>query len=130
MSCAHGLARILQEIDDAARRILEENVPSVGQQVIFGSGPHGFDQPFAEFPLQKADDPTNLLQRESTFAQLADHGHFGQIVERIDAIVSFAYWNHDAALVPPLELARADSRELHYCAGCKSLLHREKIPET
>ncbi len=59
---------------------------SVGQQVIFGGGAYGFNQTPAKFSLEEANDPANFLERESTLAQFADDGNFGQVVERIDAI--------------------------------------------
>src|ERR1019366_6849842 len=121
----HGLARVLQQIDHAARRILQENVPSIREQVVFGGGAHRLHQALAEFPLQETDNSANLLQRKSALAQFADDGHLGKIIERIDAQVAFASRYHDAALVPPLELARADPGEFHYVAGCKWWLHDE-----
>src|ERR1019366_9381945 len=110
----HGLARVLQQIDHATRRILQENVPSIREQVVFGGGAHGFYQPLAEFPLQKADDPTDLLQRKSALTQFANDGPLDNITERIAARVAWGSRYHDAALVPPLELARADPGEFHY----------------
>jgi len=85
-------------------------VPPVGQQVILRSGANGFDQPLAKFALQKADNATDLLQRESTLAKFANDCDFGQVVKRIDAFVAITDRNHDAALVPPLQLAQADAR--------------------
>src|SRR5208283_2961276 len=117
----HRLARVLQQIDHAARRILKKDVPPVGQQVILGGGANGVDQPLAELALQEADDSADLLQRESPLTQLADNGDLGQVIERIHALVAVAGWNDDTALVPPLELTQADAGQFYDVAGCESL---------
>ena len=118
----HRLAGVLQQVDDTACRILKKDVPPVCQQVIFRSRTDGFDQPLAEFALQKANNTANFLQRESAFAQLTDDRDFGEVVERIDAFVAVAGWNDDTALVPPLKLSEADARKLRYPARCEGWL--------
>ena len=118
----HRLAGVLQQVDDTACRILKKDVPPVCQQVIFRSRAHGFDQPLAELALQKANNATDFLQRESAFAQLTDDRDFGEVVERIDAFVAIAGWNNDATLVPPLKLSEADACELCYPARCEGWL--------
>ena len=118
----HRLAGVLQQVDDTACRILQKDVLPVCQQVIFRSRAHGFDQPLAEFALQKANNATNFLQRESAFAQLTDDRDFGEVVEQIDAFVAVASRNHYAVLVPPLKLTQADACELCYPARCEGWL--------
>jgi len=126
----HRLARVFEKVDHPTRRVLKEDMPPVGQQVILRSGANRFDQPLAEFALQKADDATNFLQRESTLTQLADDCNLGQVIERIDALMAVAIRNHNAALVPPLELAEADARELRYPARCEGRRQCIKDSET
>ncbi len=126
----HRLAGVLQHIDNAARRIFEKNVPPVGQQVIFRRGANRVHQALAQFTLQKADNSTDLLQRESTIAHFADDGDFRQIVERINTLVALASRNHDAPFIPPLQLSRTDAGEFHYRTGCKGLAQAKGFPET
>ena len=52
-----GWRAFFKQIDHAARRVLEKDVTSIGQQMIFGSGAHGFHQALAQFTLQEADVP-------------------------------------------------------------------------
>ena len=53
--------------------------------------------------------PADFLQGEAALAQVADDGDFGQVVQGIDALVAFPAGDHDAALIPPLQLTRADA---------------------
>ena len=102
---------------------------SVGQQMVFGGGAYGFDQTAAQLALEEANDPADLLQRKTSLSQFADDGYFSQVVERIDALVAIAGGNHDATLVPPLQLTQADAGKLDHVAGCKGRL-QVKDPET
>jgi hypothetical protein len=87
------------------------------------------DQAATELALQETYDAANLLQRKTALAEFADDSYFGQVVERIDALVSLAGGNNNASLIPPLQLTKADAGQLHYVTGCKGLL-QIKDPET
>ncbi len=115
----HGLASVFQDIDHTARRILQEDMAAIREQVIFGRSAYGFHQPPAKLTLEEPDYPANFLEREAAFAEFADHCNFSEIVHRIDALVTVAGGNHDAALVPPLKLAQADASEPCDVARCK-----------
>src|SRR5208282_4491171 len=92
--------------------------------MVLGGGGDGFNQPFAKLFLEETDDQADLLQREAALAKLANDGHLGHVVERVDALVPFPRGDDDAALVPPLELARGDSGQRYYLVRCEGLLHR------
>jgi hypothetical protein len=76
------------------------------------------------FFLQKTDDPADLLQRETSLAQIAKHGHLGQIVEGIDTLMPFPRRDYYTALVPPLKLTRGYTGQRRHLARCKCFLHR------
>jgi hypothetical protein len=77
--------------------------------------------------LQKADDLADSLERETFAPQLADHRYFREIFKGIQAAVAFSYRDDDAALIPPLQLARSDAGQLDDIAGCELLLHGQIV---
>jgi len=119
----HGLTRILQDIYDLLRRSLQIKGAAVGEQVVSGGAADGVRQALAELPLQKTHDLAHALQRESAAAQFTDDSDFGQIFHGIEATVAFARGNHNAALIPPLQLAWRDAGEIDHFPRCKLILH-------
>ncbi len=99
---------------------------AIGEQVIFRGAADSFRQAFAELTLQKAHDLADALQGESPAPQLADHGDLGEVFHRIQPAAPFPCWNHNAALVPPLQLAgrdpgeRTTSRDVNGCCISKT----------
>ena len=82
---------------------------AVSKKMEIGVPINNFPQTFAKFAIQKAHDLTHALKRETFAPKLADHGHFGELVEGIEAAVSFAIGLHHSSLIPPLQLARRDA---------------------
>jgi hypothetical protein len=108
------LARVLEYVNDLALRIFEINAFSVGQQVIFRASAYRLGQSSAKFFLQKFHDAADPLQGESFAAKSADDRDFREVVKGIHSAPAFTMGLHNAALVPPLKLARRDAREFHY----------------
>ena len=82
---------------------------AIGEEMEIGVPIDDFSQTFAKFTIQKAHDLTHALKRETFAPKLADHGHFGELVEGIEAAMSFAIGLHHSSLIPPLQLARRDA---------------------
>ena len=81
---------------------------SMRLRVTEGGAGHGLRQAFAELLLQEPNHFTDTLQGESAVAQLTNHGDFGEIFHGVEATVPFPRRYHDAALIPPLQLAWGD----------------------
>ena len=93
--------------------------------MVVGRAGDGFGQAFAELALQEAHHLAHPLQRETAAAQFADDRDFGQVFNRVQAAMSFAGGDDDAALVPPLQLAQGDAGQGHHFAGCELRLHSQ-----
>ena len=104
----HGLAGVLQDVDNLLGRGFQVEIRPVSKKVIIGGTGHGLRQAFAELLLQEANHFTDTLQGESAVAQLTNHGDFGEIFHGVEATVPFPRRYHDAALIPPLQLAWGD----------------------
>src|SRR6185437_7948521 len=85
----NGLARVLQKVNNLFGRGLQVKMGAVGEQVVFGASADGLRQAAAQFALQKTNYPAHSLQRKSPAAQVGNHGHFRQIIQRIQAAVAF-----------------------------------------
>src|SRR6267143_3148301 len=96
----------------------------VGEQVVFRSSAHRFRQALAELTLQETHDLAHSLERESALTQFADHCYLGEILHRVQAPPPGARRNHNAALIPPLQLPGCNSCKRHHLAGCELCLHR------
>jgi hypothetical protein len=96
------LAAVLQHVDDTSGGVLDENVPAVGQEVVFGSGGDGLYKALAQLALKESDDLADALEAETATAKFADDGDLGDIVEGVETAMAFAGRHHDSALVPPL----------------------------
>jgi hypothetical protein len=79
--------------------------------VILGLCPDGRSQRRAKLAAEKGDDSSHALQRESAAAKLADDSGAHQLIPAVDATMSLAGRLYQTALIPPLQLARADSGE-------------------
>src|SRR6185369_14984113 len=110
----HGLARILKNVHDLSGRSLQVDGFAVGEQMVFRASAHGFGQTLSEFLLQKSNYLADTLERKPAASQFADHSNFTQLLHRVHATVSFPGRNHDAALVPPLQLTSGDSGKGHH----------------
>src|SRR6476660_8574193 len=84
---------------------------------------YSFREALAEFALQEAHHFAHTLQGETAAAQFADDRNFGQVFIRVQAAMSFAGGDDDAALVPPLQLAQGDAGEGHHFTRCEDRLH-------
>lgn len=115
----HRLACVFQYIHNATSRVFQEDVPSVGKQVIFRSGTYRIDQALSEFALEKADHATNLLEGEAALSQLTDDRHFGKVIWRVMALMTATSRNHNSAFVQPLKLTQADAGQTGNVARCK-----------
>jgi hypothetical protein len=104
--------------------VFEKDASSVGQQMVFGPVRDRLDQSPLELTLQIANDLTNALKAETTAAKLANNSNFGEIFQGVQAAMTFARRLHNAALVPPLQLACAQARQLLYLHGCPLFIHR------
>src|SRR5581483_3933989 len=113
----HRLARVLENIDDLAGGVLEKDMASVGQQVVVRAGGDRLHQSLPEFALQEADDLAHLLQREAAAAQVADDRHFRYVVQRIEPAMPLPRGNHDAPLIPPLQLSGGYAGQRDYVTG-------------
>ncbi len=97
---------------------------TVGQKVKLRGGADGIYQPLAQFLPQEAQHTAQALQRKAPPSQVAQHCYLGHVVERVQALVAAALRDHDAALVPPLQLAQADAgARCHFRRGEGLLLH-------
>jgi hypothetical protein len=123
----HGLLRILEQINNLARRSTQKKIGPIGKQVILGSGAHCGRQVRAKFLLQKSDYLPDPLERKITTAQLADDGDGNQFLPGINAAMALACGDNDAAFVPPLQLPGCDPGEIDYVAGCEFPLHLNAV---
>ena len=123
----HGLAGIFQDVHDLLGRGFEIQALAVGQKVVVGCAADGLRQALPELLLQKADDFADSLKREAFVTQLADDCYFREIFEGIKASMAFSYWNHDATLIPPLQLTWSNAGQLDDIAGCELLLHGQIV---
>src|SRR5437016_7441743 len=83
-------------------------------------------QPPPEFLLQEFHDAADALERKAFPAQRTDHSDFRHVVKRIEPAAAFTLRNHNATLVPPLELARRNAGELDHLRRCKPLFHNSQ----
>src|SRR3954447_19306079 len=118
----HGLARILKNVHDLSGRSLQVDGLSVGEQMVFRASAHGFGQTLSEFLLQKSNYLADTLERKPAASQFADHSNFTQLLHGVHAPVPFPGRNHDAALVPPLQLTSGDSGKGHHVTRSKPSL--------
>src|SRR5580704_8632853 len=102
----NGLTGILQDVDDLLCRCFEVKMSTVGEQVNIGIAADDFGETFTELTLQEPHDFADSLQGKTFAAQLANDRHLGEILHRVQTRVSDSRGLDDAALVPPLELAR------------------------
>src|SRR6185312_15670472 len=100
---------------------------TVSQKVVIGCAADCMGQTLAKFLLQKADYFADSLQGEALAPQLADDRYFREIFEGVQAAMAFSYRHNDAALIPPLQLARCNAGQLDYIAGCELLLHGQIV---
>jgi hypothetical protein len=102
----NGLTGILQDVDDLLRRGFEIKMSAIGEQVNVGVAANDFGKAFPELTLQEPHDFADALQGKTFAAQLADDRHLSEVLHRVQTVVADPRWPDDAALVPPLELAR------------------------
>src|SRR5579864_500273 len=88
-----------------------------------GSAADNLGEPLADFPVQKAHDLAHALERKTLAPQFADHGHLGQLSQRKKPPVPFPLGLYDAALVPPLKLARCNAGQGDHLLRCEPILH-------
>src|ERR1700733_1866042 len=117
------LVRVLENIDNLARRSFEIEAIAVGEQVIFGVAIDDLGQTFAEFAVEKTHDLADALQREPLAAEFADHSNFGQAIERVEAAMTFTLRLDHTTLVPPLQLPGRDAGERDDIPRCEAILH-------
>ncbi len=82
-----------------------------------------FHQPLLELTLEQADYFANSLKREAAPAEVADHGNFRDVVEAVQAAMSFACRDYDLALIPPLQLAGTDTGQPDHFRRCEFACH-------
>src|SRR5271165_387458 len=73
--------------------------------------------------MEKAKDLAHPLQREAFASHFANHGHFDQLVQRIQTAMPFPFRLDYAPLVPPLQLAGCEPGQSHHLVRCKTVLH-------
>src|SRR5450432_1727524 len=117
------LARVLEGVNDLTLRVLQVNALSIGQEVIFRAVAYGFSQPMSEFLLQEFHNAADTLQREALVPQSANDRDLRDVIKGVQPAPAFAPRLHDAALVPPLKLARRYARERYHLRRCKTLVH-------
>jgi hypothetical protein len=122
------LTTVLKHVDDAPRRVLEEDVSTVGEQVVLGTGADGFYKALTQFTLKESDDFADPLKTEAALAKLANDGDLGDVVERVEAPVTFTRRNDDLALIPPLQLAGGYARQRYDFLRRESRLHDPTLP--
>ena len=88
-----------------------------------GGAANRFRQALAELFLQEANYLAHALQGEALAAKFTDDGYLREVFERINSPMSLARRDHDAALVPPLQLAGGDAGEANHLAGWECILH-------
>jgi hypothetical protein len=119
----HGLPGVLQHVDGLLRGSLDVNALPIGKQVTVTAAADRFHQALAEFLLQEADDLAHALQRKAAATKVADDRDLSDIVERIEAPVPLLAGNDQAALVPPLQLARRNAGEFDDLVRSVGLVH-------
>ncbi len=77
--------------------------------------------------LQEAQNATNLLQRKTLAAKLRDDGDLNHFFRKINAFVPFVPRRYDFSLVPPLQLTKADLRDLRNIRACVGPLAGRQI---
>src|SRR5690242_12456637 len=87
------------------------------------------DHAAAELAVQGAHELAHALEREAFAAQFADYGNFCELCFGVNATAAIAARDDDLALVPPLQLARANAGALHHLRRCElPLVHSEQHP--
>src|ERR1017187_7632626 len=105
----HGLAGVLEQIDDAVGRLFQENGFAVGEQMnIRGSG-ESLGEPLSHVFLQEAEHAANFLQRKALAAQLGNHRDLNHFLGHVNALMPVLPRRDDAAFIPPLQLTQADA---------------------
>lgn len=100
---------------------------AVGEQVVLGGGANGGGEAGAEFTIEKCNYLAHALEGESAAAQLGDDGGGYELIPGIDAAMALAAGRHEAALVPPLELAAGDAGERDDLGGGELPLHFQRV---
>ncbi len=100
---------------------------AIGEQMIFGTVAHNFREALAEFASEKTHYFADTLQGETFAPEFADHCDFGEVMHGIHAAMTLALGLDDSTLVPPLELARGDPREVNHFVRCKTVLHSSPV---
>src|ERR1039457_5401371 len=107
----HGLAGILQQIDDPVRRLFQIDGFAVGEQMSFRCALEGVAEALAHVLLQETQHPPDFLEGKSLPPQLGDNGDFQDLLGQVNALMTVLARRNDASLVPPLQLAQADATD-------------------
>src|SRR5579863_5735067 len=97
---------------------------AVGEEVTLGVVADDLGQTLFDFAVKEAEHLAHALQGESLAPELADDGHFSQLVHRVEPAMAFPLRPDHAALVPPLQLPRRNAGESNHVSGCEAILHR------
>src|ERR1019366_6747117 len=105
----HGLASVLQQIDDARGGFFQVNRFAVREQVDIGRSRDRFAEALAHILLQEAEDAADFLKRKPLAAEFGDDGYLHHFFRHVDALVTVLARGDDVAFVPPLQLAQGDA---------------------
>ncbi len=72
--------------------------------------------------LEKSQNPPDLLQRETLAPQLRDNGNLHHFLRQVDPPMAFLTWRNNVALIPPLQLPKADAGDACYIAAGVAIL--------
>src|ERR1017187_1169862 len=105
----HGLAGVLQQIDDAGGGFFQVNRLAVREKVDIGRSRDRFAQALAHVFLQEAEDTADFLKRKPLAAEFGYDGNLHHFFGHVDALVPVLARRDDVAFVPPLQLTQGDA---------------------
>ena len=120
----HRLLRITQQVDDLLRIRFEIDTLPVQQKMKLVRATDQVGKARVQLGAEEAQNSSDLDQRDSSAAQLFDDKNIDQIGGGVQAVAPLARWNHDATLVPPLELTRGSAGQLHNLARAEGFFRQ------